>query len=183
MLLTFVLLRKSLILSWSKTTSVGTPTLNMCICVLIYCNKFVIKSFIWQSSDTCTPPNELYWSICQWQIMSQLSIKTCPITWLPKTLASVQLQPNIAKLCPAMVTYSPSNQSPKNNYLRLFLWLVLGKFIKILDEALSWEQLIFFYFFLSLNQIENTGIKNMVILSHGHKLYTGSFSSNSAIIF
>ena len=160
MLLTFVLLRKSLILSWSKTTSVGTPTLNMCICVLIYCNKFVIKSFIWQSSDTCTPPNELYWSICQWQIMSQLSIKTCPITWLPKTLASVQLQPNIAKLCPAMVTYSPSNPSPKYNYLWPFLWLVLSEFIKILDEALSWEKLFFVCFSFPKTKWKNPGFWN-----------------------
>ena len=38
-------------------------------------------------------------------------MKACPNNWLPKTLTSVQLQPELAKLYPAMVTYSPSNHS------------------------------------------------------------------------
>ena len=50
----------------------------------------------------------------------QLSIKACPNIWLPKTLISVQLQPNLAEHCPAMVTYSPSNQSPQYKNKRLF---------------------------------------------------------------
>ena len=64
---------------------------------------------------------------------SQLSIKACPNTWLPKTLTSVQLQPNIAELCPAMVTYSPSNHSSQYKHRMLFMSLELSKFIQKLN--------------------------------------------------
>ena len=70
-------------------------------------------------------------------------------TWLPNTLTPVQLKPHIAKLCPAKVTYSPSNHSPQYKCLGLFICLLLSKFIQKLDVALSWEQLNF-QFFLSL---------------------------------
>ena len=62
-------------------------------------------------------------------VTTQLSIKVLPYTWLPKTLAFVQFQPNIAELWPAMVTYSPSNHSSQYNS-RLFLCLVFSKFIQ-----------------------------------------------------
>ena len=71
---------------------------------------------------------------------SQLSIKACPNTWLPKTLTSVQLQPNIAEHFPAMVTYSPSKHSPQCKSKRLFLFLVLNKLIRKLIIALSWNK-------------------------------------------
>ena len=64
---------------------------------------------------------------------AQLSMKACPNTWLPKTLTSVQLQPNIAELCPAMVTYSPSNHSPQHKNIGLFLSLVSSEIIQKLD--------------------------------------------------
>ena len=35
----------------------------------------------------------------------------CPNTWLSKTPTSVKLQSNIAELCPALVTYSPTNHN------------------------------------------------------------------------
>ena len=72
-------------------------------------------------------------------VLSQLSIKACPNTWLPKTLTSVQLQPIIAELCPAMVTYSPSNYSPQYKNIKLFLFLVLSKLIQKLVIALGWN--------------------------------------------
>ena len=56
----------------------------------------------------------------------QLSIKACPNTSLPKTLTSVQLQLNIAELCPAIVTYSPSNHSLQYNNTRLFLFIIFS---------------------------------------------------------
>ena len=61
---------------------------------------------------------------------AQLSITARPNTWLPKTLTSVQLQPNIADLCPAMVTYSSSNHSPQYKYMRLgyaYFWVNSSK--------------------------------------------------------
>ena len=70
---------------------------------------------------------------------AQLSIKACPKTWLPKTLTSVQLQPIIADLCPAMVTFSPSNHSPQYKNIKLCLSLVLSKLIQKLVIALSWN--------------------------------------------
>ena len=63
-------------------------------------------------------------------LTTQLSIKACPNAWLPKTLTSVQLQPIIAELCPAMVTYSPSNHSPQYKNIKLVLFLVLSKLIR-----------------------------------------------------
>ena len=70
-------------------------------------------------------------------LRTQLSTKACPNIWLPKTLTSVQLQLIIAKLCLAMVTYSPSNDSPqyKNNII-----IVLSKLIQKLVIALSWNR-------------------------------------------
>ena len=70
--------------------------------------------------------------------------------WLPKTFTSVQLQPNIAELWPAIVTYSPSNHSPQYKYLELFLCLVLSKFNQKLDVSDLGK--IKFYFFASLKQ-------------------------------
>ena len=75
--------------------------------------------------------------------LAQLSIKACSNTWLPKTLTSVELQPIIAELCPAMVTYSPSNHSPQYKNIKLFLFLVLSKLIWKLVIALSWNNQIF----------------------------------------
>ena len=77
--------------------------------------------------------------ITLYTVHSQLSIKACPNTWLPKTLTSVQLQPIIAELCPAIVTYSPSNHSPQYKNIKLFLSLVLSKLIQKLVIALSWN--------------------------------------------
>ena len=84
------------------------------------------------------------WGIIQFPIhwgtlQAQLSTKACPNTWLPKTLTSVQLQPIIAELCPAMATYSPSNHSPQYKNLKLFLFLVLSKLIRKLVIALGWN--------------------------------------------
>ena len=56
-----------------------------------------------------------------------------------KTFTAVQLQPNIEELCPAMVTYSPSNRSQKHKTKRLFLSLVFRKFIQKQNTGLSWE--------------------------------------------
>ena len=67
---------------------------------------------------------------------SQLSNKACPNTWLPKTLTSVQLQPIIAELCPAMVTYSPSIHSPQYKNIILFMFLVLSKLILVLSKLI-----------------------------------------------
>ena len=58
--------------------------------------------------------------------ISQVSIRACPKTLLPKTLTSVQLQPKIAELFPAMVTYSASNHSLQYKNITLFLSLVLS---------------------------------------------------------
>ena len=72
----------------------------------------------------------------------------------------VQLQPNIAELCPAMVTYSSSDHCPQYKNIVLFLSLlgqkkpyilvlyciVLNKFIQQLDIALSWEKTKFKFF-------------------------------------
>ena len=52
--------------------------------------------------------------------LSQLSIKDCPNTLLPKTLTSVQLHETIAKLFIAMLIYSPSNNSPHYKIIRVF---------------------------------------------------------------
>ena len=71
---------------------------------------------------------------CYSHYYSQLSIKARSNKWLPKTLLSVQLQPNISYNCSAMVAYSPANHSPQYKY-------VLSKFIQKLYVALSWEQL------------------------------------------
>ena len=85
--------------------------LSFCTFVLLSLGPFVLK-FLWPVS------------------FSQLSNKACPNTWLPKTLTSVQLQPIITELCPAMVTYSPSNYSPQYKNIKLFLFLVLSKLIR-----------------------------------------------------
>ena len=69
-----------------------------------YAGQLTIRAFFTESDDSVT----------------QLSIKAYPNTWLPKTLTSVQLPPIIAELCPAMVTYSPSNHSPQYKNIKLF---------------------------------------------------------------
>ena len=68
---------------------------------------------------------------------SQLSIKACPNTWLLKTLTFVLLQPKIAKLYPAMVTYPPFNHNLQYKNIRLYLFLVVSKLIRKLVKALS----------------------------------------------
>ena len=93
----------------------------------------------------------------------QLSIRACPNTWLPKKLTSLHLQPIIAELCPAMVTYSPSNHSPWNQNIRLFLCLVLSKFIQKLNIALIWENSISSFSFPKAKW-KNTGFWNLVII-------------------
>ena len=89
----------------------------------------------------------IFWLIHLNRLNSQLSIKAFPNTWLPKTLTSVQLQPIIIQLCPAMLTYSPSNHSPQYNNIKHFLFLVLGKLIQKLGIALSWNNWISSFFF------------------------------------
>ena len=66
---------------------------------------------------------------------------------------------------------------------KAFLCLVLIKFIQKLDVAQSWDQLNF-QFLLSLSQTEKTqAFETWKFFFHGHKLYTGSFSANSSIIY
>ena len=123
------------------------------------CSKYIIKftwcSTIWTVLEVCFLSKSvmeiLSYKHCSFSLthkknwpsintyISQLSIKACPNIWLPKTLTSVQLQPNIAEHCPAMVTYSPSNHSPQCKKKRRFLFLVLSKPIPKLILALSWN--------------------------------------------
>ena len=44
---------------------------------------------------------------------AQLSSEACPNNWLQKELTSVQLHPNITKLCPAMVVCEQTNINPQ----------------------------------------------------------------------
>ena len=48
----------------------------------------------------------------------QLSADACPNNWLPKTLKSVQLHPNITEICPAMVAFCYSNIGPQYKKIR-----------------------------------------------------------------
>ena len=82
-------------------------------------------------------------SLCDAELSKpQLSIEACPKTWLPKTLTSLQLNPNITQLSPAMVAYCHSNLVHNTSKFGFFVVPSIEYVIQKLDIALSWAELI-----------------------------------------